>query len=95
MTNGMKLVADANVTTAALGTALTGGGQDHVYVISAQESYLYEPPNRTVMLRAEQPSSNQLGILFTAWEFFAYTFGRYQNQSVLINGTGLGVPSFA
>lgn len=95
LTNGMKIVSDANVTTVALGTALTGGAQDHVYVISAQESYLYEPPNRTVMLRAEQPSSNQLGILFTAWEFFAYTFGRYQNQSVLINGTGLGTPSFA
>jgi hypothetical protein len=95
LTNGMKLVSDANVTTVALGTALSGGSQDHCYVISAQESYLYEPPQRTVMLRAEQPSSNQLGILFTAWEFFAYTFGRYQNQSVLINGTGLGTPSFA
>jgi hypothetical protein len=95
LTNGMKLVTDANVTTIASGSALTGGAQDHVYVISAQESYLYEPPGRTVMLRAEQPSSNQLGILFTAWEFFAYTFGRYQNQSVLISGTGLGVPSFA
>jgi hypothetical protein len=91
----MKLVSDANVTTTGLGTALTGGTQDHIYVISGTESYLYEPPGRTVMLRAEQPSSNQLGILFTAWEFFAYTFSRYQNQSVLISGTGCGTPSFA
>jgi Phage capsid family len=95
MANGMRVVVDANVTTVALGTALSGGTQDHVYVISAQESYLYEPPQRTVLIRAEQPSSNQLGVLFTAYEYFAYTFSRYPSQSILVNGTGLASPTFA
>src|SRR4249920_1111493 len=95
MANGMKICADANVTTTALLAAPTGGTQDHVYVISPTESYLYEPPERTVMIRAEQPQAPQLGILFVAFEYFAYTFSRYSGQSVLVNGTGLGVPSFA
>jgi hypothetical protein len=93
--NGMRICVDANVTTVALGTALSGGTQDHVYVISPTESYLYETAEKAVFLRAEQPASNSLGILYTAWQYAAWTFSRYQNQSVLVNGTGLGSPSFA
>jgi hypothetical protein len=90
----MLVTVDANVTTAALGAAITGGTQDHVYCVTAQESYLYEPPQRTVMIRAEQPAATSLGIVFVAYEYFAFTFGRYAGQSVVVNGTGLGVPSF-
>lgn len=95
MSNGMKIVVDANVTTAGLATALTGGTQDHVYAIVAEQAYLYEPPERIVMIRAEQPAAASLGILYVAYEYFAYTFGRYSGQAVLINGTGLATPSFA
>jgi len=94
LNNGMKVTVDGNVTTQALGTALTGGTQDHVYCITAAESYLYEPPQRTIMIRAEQPQAAQLGILFVAYEYFAFTFQRYTGQSVLVNGTGLATPSF-
>jgi hypothetical protein len=93
--NGMKVTVDANVTTTGLATALTGGTQDHVYCITAAESYLYEPPQRTVMIRAEQPAATSLGILFVAYEYFAATFQRYTGQSVVVNGTGLATPSFA
>ena len=93
--NGMKITVDANVTTTGLATALTGGTQDHIYCITAAESYLYEPPQRTVMIRAEQPAATSLAIVFVAYEYFAATFQRYTGQSVLINGTGLATPSFA
>jgi hypothetical protein len=92
--NGMLIVSDPNVTTIASGTALSGGTQDHVYVISGEESYLYEAPQRVVMIRAEQPLAASLGVLFVAYSYYAYTFGRYPAANILINGTGLGTPSF-
>ena len=95
LADGLKIVADGSVTTVGLATALTGGTQDHVYLICADQSYLYEPPQRTVMIRAEQPQATQLGILFVAYEYWAATFQRYTGQSVLVNGTGLATPSFA
>jgi len=93
--NGMKVTVDANISTVCLATALTGGTQDQVYCITAAESYLYEPPQRTVMIRAEQPAATSLGIVFVAYEYFAFTFGRYTGQSVVVNGSGLATPSFA
>lgn len=93
--NGMKIVVDGNVTTAGLATALTGGTQDHVYAMVAEQAYLYEPAERVVTLRAEQPSASSLGVMYVASEYFAYTFGHYPGQAVLVNGTGLTTPSFA
>lgn len=92
--NGMKIVVDGNISTAASGTAATGGSQDHVFVLSAQEDYLYEPPERAVMIRADQPAATSLGVLLVAYEYFAYSFKRYTAGNVLINGTGLGTPAF-
>jgi len=93
--NSMKITVDANISTVCLATALTGGTQDQIYCITAAESYLYEPPQRTVMIRAEQPAATSLGIVFVAYEYFAFTFGRYSGQSVVVNGSGLATPSFA
>ena len=93
--NGQKVVVSGNVTTVASGTALTGGSQDHVYCFVAEESYLYEPPEKVVTLRAEQPSASSAAIIYVASEYFAYTWERYSGQAVLINGTGCGTPSFA
>ena len=93
--NGMKVTVDANISTVCLATALTGGTQDQIYCITAAESYLYEPPQRTVMIRAEQPAATSLAVLFVCYEYFAATFQRYSGQSVVVNGSGLATPLFA
>lgn len=92
--NGMKIIVDGNVSTAASGANSTGGSQDHVFVLSAQEDFLYEPPDRAVMIRADQPAATSLGVLLVAYEYFAFSFKRYPAGNVLINGTGLGTPAF-
>jgi hypothetical protein len=92
--NGMLITVDANVSTICLGTALTGGTQDQVYAVAADECHLWEDPNAAVLLRCEQPSAASLGVLFVAYGFFAYSMRRYPGASVVINGTGLGTPSF-
>jgi hypothetical protein len=93
--NGMLITVDANIPTVCLGTALTGGTQDQVYAVAAEECHLWEDPNAAVMLRCEQPSAASLGILYVTYGYFAYTFRRYSGASVVVNGTGLATPSFA
>jgi hypothetical protein len=93
--NGMKVTVDANISTVCLGTALTGGTQDQAYVLAADEFHLWESPDGAVLIRAEQPAAANLGILFVAFGYFAYSGRRYPGSSVVVNGTGLASPSFA
>jgi hypothetical protein len=81
------------VTTAGLAGAVTGGTQDHLYVIDKSEAHLWEDPNAPVFIRAEQPAAASLGVLFVLYGYFAYTFSRYA-QSQLISGTGTVTPAF-
>jgi hypothetical protein len=86
--NGMLVTVDANVSTVCLGTALTGGTQDQVYAVAADECHLWEDANSAVLLRCEQPSAASLGVLFVAQGYFAYSMRRYTGASVVVNGTG-------
>jgi hypothetical protein len=92
--NGMLITVDANISTACLGTAITGGTQDQVYAVAAEECHLWTDPDAPVMVRAEQPAAASLGILYVAYGYFAYSFRRYPGASVNVNGTGLATPSF-
>jgi hypothetical protein len=91
--NGMLITVDANVSTVCLAQATSGGTQDHVYAVPAQECHLWENPD-AVLVRAEQPAAPSLGILFVVYGYFAYTFQRYSGQSVVVAGTGFAPPSF-
>jgi hypothetical protein len=93
--SGLKIVVDSNVTTAALGQATTGGTQDQVYVVAADECHLWEDTNAPVFIRAEQPRVKNLAVTLVVYSYFAYCFRRYANGSAVISGTGLATPSFA
>lgn len=95
LANGMRITKDANVSTACSGTALTGGTQDQVYVVAADECHLWESPDAPILIRAEQVASASLGIQFVAYGYFAYTMRRYPGAFVVVNGSGLATPSFA
>jgi hypothetical protein len=91
---GLKVVLDANVQTAALAGADTGGTQDIVYVLPQHECVLLEAPGREVFIRAEAPAANQLAVMFVVYEYFAYTFSRYAATAFQrINGTGTVPPT--
>lgn len=91
--NGSPVIVDNNVTTAGLAGAVTGGTQDHVYVLDRREAHLWEDPNAPVFIRAEQPAAASLGVLFVLYGYFASTFSRY-SQAQLISGTGTVTPAF-
>lgn len=96
LANGMKVCVDANVSTVALGTAITGGTQDQIYVVPSQEMHLWEDPSAPVFIRAEQPSAANLGVLLVLYGYFAYCFRRFPSgATVKINGAGLVPPTFS
>lgn len=95
LANGLGVCVDANVTTAALAGALTGGTQDHIYVAPTQEMHLWEDPQAPVFIRAEQPAAASLGVLIVLYGYFAYCFNRFPSgATVKINGAGLVPPAF-
>ncbi len=63
MANGLKITVDANTSTVCNATALTGGTQDQMYVVAADECHLWEDPNAHLLIRAEQPAAASLGVL--------------------------------
>jgi hypothetical protein len=92
--SGLKIVVDANVSTACLAQATTGGTQDHIYVVAGDECHLWEDPNAPMLIRAEQPRAKDLAVTLVCYSFFSYCFRRYAGGSVVISGTGLATPSF-
>lgn len=91
--NGTPVIVDNNVTTAGLAGAVTGGTQDHTYVLDRNEAHLWEDPSAPVFIRAEQTPAASLGVLFVLYGYFAYTFQRYA-QVQQISGTGSVPPTF-
>jgi hypothetical protein len=95
LANGMKVCVDANVTTLASGTALTGGTQDHIYVVPTQEMHLWEDSSAPFFIRAEQPAAASLGVVLVLYGYFAYCFRRFPSgATVKVNGSGLAAPVF-
>lgn len=91
--SGMSVIADANLETNLGG----GTNQDQIYVGASQECHLWEDPNAPVLIRAEQPSAANLGVLLVVYGYFAYTFRRFGSGTgsfVKIDGTGLVTPTF-
>jgi hypothetical protein len=91
--NGTPVIVDNNVTTVGLAGAVTGGTQDHTYVVDQKECHLWEDSSAPIFIRAEQPSAASLGVLLVVYGYFAYTFSRY-SQAQLISGTGTVTPAF-
>jgi hypothetical protein len=94
LANGLNVCVDNNVTTVGLAQATTGGTQDHIYVVPSQECHLWEDPQAPVFIRAEQPAAANLGVLLVLYGYFAYSFRRFTNATVVISGTGTVPPVY-
>lgn len=88
--NGMPVVVDNNIAT-NLGA---GTNEDEVYVVNADECFLWEDPSAPMFIRAEQPAAASLGVLLVVYGYFAYTHRRYTNGHQKVSGTGLITPTF-
>lgn len=88
--NGMPVVVDNNIAT-NLGA---GTNEDEVYIVNADECFLWEDPSAPMFIRAEQPAAASLGVLLVVYGYFAYSHRRYTNGHQKIAGTGLVTPTF-
>ncbi len=86
--SGLKVVVDNNIATNKGGST----NEDVIYVVPSFEAHLWEDSGAPIMIRAEQPNVANLGILFVAYEYFAYCLQRY--ASAMGKVTGLTPPSF-
>ena len=91
--NGTYIYGDYNCVTAALDGADVGGTEDVIYVVSKNQALLFEAPGRQVMIRAEAPAANQLGVMFVLYEYFGFYFQQLANVHGRIDGTGTVAPS--
>jgi hypothetical protein len=89
LSNGLKVCVDANVLT----NGGVGTNQDEVYVLSSEESHLWEAPSQPMLIRVEQTNAANLGILLVVYEYFAFTHKRYSSNPAKISGTGLVGPA--
>jgi hypothetical protein len=94
LANGLRVCVDNNISTVCLATAQTGGTQDQIYVVPSQECHLWEDPAAPVFIRAEQPSAANLGVLLVLYGYFAYSFRRFTNATININGAALVPPVY-
>jgi len=92
---GLPVVTDANVQT-AVGT----GPEDIVYVMNTAHALLWENGNgMPTQLRFEQTLGNQLTVKLVAYNYIAFTAGRYPTAFSIIGGNaaagfGLVAPTF-
>ncbi len=87
LSNGLKVVVDNNVPTT------TGGNEDELYVISANEVHLWEDPNAPLFIRSEGVQAANLGVLLVVYGYFAYSVRRYASAHQKIFGTGTAAPA--
>ena len=88
--NSTPVVVDNNIAT-NLGA---GTNEDEIYVVNADECFLWEDPSAPMFIRAEQPAAASLGVLLVVYGYFAYSFRRYTNGHAKVGGTGLVTPTF-
>lgn len=88
---GLPVITDANLRT-DLGA---GANQDAIYFGSLQEAHLWEQGSgEPMMLRFEQPKSQELDITMIVYGYCAFTHNRYPKAFASITGTGLVTPTF-
>lgn len=88
---GLPVITDANVSTAQG----AGTNEDTIYIGNLQELHLWENGDGApMMLRFEQPKSQELDVTMIVYGYVAFTANRYPNAWAKIGGTGLVTPTF-
>ena len=65
-----------------------GGDEDIVYVYSRAQFKVFEPANREILIRAQAPTANMLGIMYVVYEPFAYYGQGIDGAMAKVDGTG-------
>lgn len=88
---GLPVITDSNIPV-NLGA---GTNEDRIIVCRREDLILWEDTQGApFMIRAEDVKAANLGVLFVAAGYSAFTAGRYPTATAVIAGTGLATPSF-
>jgi HK97 family phage major capsid protein len=88
---GLPVFLDPNLTTVGLGTAQTGGTQDHMLALRAAELLLWEGEVRTRVLT--EVLSGTLQVRIQLYNYVAFTAERRPKAISLVSGTGMVAPA--
>jgi hypothetical protein len=89
---GLPVVKDANMSTACLTGAPTGGTQDVAIVLKEDDQILWEGPLR--MRALPEILSGTLQIRFQVYAYSAFMATRAPSSIAVAGGTGFAAPSF-
>jgi len=86
--HGLPVVTDPNIPTNLGG----GTNEDRVFVLRAQDLYLWESDVRSRVL--PEVLSGNLTVRLQVYGYFAFTAARYPASIAVLSGTGLAAPTF-
>ena len=88
--NGLSVYTSHNVPVLGLDgdDPADGGDEDIVYVYSRAQFKVFEPANREILIRAQAPTANMLGIMYVVYEPFAYYGQGIDGAMAKVDGTG-------
>jgi HK97 family phage major capsid protein len=89
---GVPVLVDPNIPTTI--THVSQGGTDVVIVTRASDLRLYEDDPMPRRVRFEETLAGNLTVKIVAWDYTAWTAGRYPSASKVLSGTGFAAPVF-
>jgi HK97 family phage major capsid protein len=84
---GVPVLLDPNIPTNVSSQSL--GGQDVIIVTRASDLRLYEDDPMPRRVRFEETLAGSLTVKIVAWDYTAWTAGRYPSGSKVLSGSGL------
>lgn len=91
---GIPVLVDANVPTTISTTTTQGSTEDRIVVTKATDLRLYEDNPVPRRVRFEETLAGNLTVKIVAWDYSAFTAGRYPTASIVLAGSGLTTPVF-
>lgn len=91
---GVPVMQDANIPTTISTNTVQGATEDRIFVVRATDDLLYEDDPMPNRVRFEEVLAGQLTVKVVAWDYSAFTAGRYPSANVVLAGSGLTTPAF-
>lgn len=91
---GLPVLADPNIPTTLSYDVTQSSNTDPIIVTRASDLRLYEDDPMPRRVRFEETIAGSLTVKIVAFDYSAFTAGRYATASVVLAGSGLTIPAF-